>query len=164
MSFDDVFEVLIQHGLNPGPMARIGICNKGFYKHLTNHQYYWNYVSQEKFGWKKPCKVNKKVINALAEQRKCRECGNSLCYKTNCSNGNKTWLCIKCVSEDNGYSELYSRAQIFGGKQLWSHKRRIVNHLTIAKKGVSNKYLYWRYEVKNYRIQAVLKNRRILPF
>jgi len=164
MSFDNVFEILIQHGLNPGPISRVGICNKGLYNHVTNHQYYWHYVAQEKFGWKKPCKVNIKVINAFSEQRKCRECGISLCYQTNCSNGNKTWLCIKCVNEVNGYSELYSRAQIFNRIDVWSHKRRIVNNLTVAKKGRASKYLYWRYEVKKYRIQAILKNKRILPF
>lgn len=160
---DGVFEILLQQGINPGFATRLSSCCKSFNNTLKNHDYYWKYVCQNLLKWKKE-KENCKVIESIKNGRKCRECANSLCYKVLTTGNSFVWLCVNCTKEKNGFSELYSRSQIFGGKDLWSHKRRIVNYLTMAKKGTAGKHLYWRHQVKKYRIQAVLKNKRILPF
>ncbi len=160
---DGVFEILLQQGINPGFSIRFSSCCKSLNNILKNHDYYWKYVSRDLLKWKKE-KENLKVIESIKNGRKCRECANSLCYKVLTTQNSFVWLCVNCTKEENGFSELYSRSQIFGGKDLWSHKRRIVNYLTMAKKGTAGKHLYWRHQVKKYRIQAVLKNRRILPF
>lgn len=161
--FDDVFEILLQRGINPGFSVRVSSCCKSLANILKNHEYYWKYVSCELLKWKKE-KENDKVISSIRNGKKCRECASSLCYKVLTTQNSFVWLCVNCTKEKNGFNELYSRRQIFGGKYVWSNKRRIVNYLTIAKKSVAGKYLYWHHQVKRYRIKAVLKNRRILPF
>lgn len=161
--FDGVFEILLQRGINPGFSLRISSCSKNLNNILRNHDYYWKYVSHELLKWKKE-KENDKVISSIKIGKRCRECASSLCYKVLTTQNSFVWLCVNCTKEDNGFNELYSRSQIFGGKDVWSNKRRIVNYLTMAKKGIAGKHLYWRHQVKKYRVQAVLKNRRILPF
>jgi hypothetical protein len=160
---NDVFEILLQQGINPGFAMRFSSCCKSLNNILKNHDYYWKYVSLDLLKWKKE-KENFKVIESIKNGRKCRECASSLCYKVLTTQNSFVWLCVNCIKEEKGFSELYSRRQIFGGKDLWSNKRRIVNYLTMATKGIAGKHLYWSHEVKKYRIQAVLKNKRILPF
>ncbi len=161
--FDGVFEILIQRGINPGFATRISMCNKVCKKRLEMHQYYWKHVAKEKFGWKKE-KDNYTILNMFVNNRKCRECGNKKCYPVKTSLDNYVWLCLGCTEEEGGYNQLCTRLMIFGEKQVWSNKRRIVNYLTLAKKGINRKHMYWIYEVKKYRIKSILKNRRILPF
>ena len=162
-AFDDVFEILLHQGVHPGFATRISLCCKSLNNILNNHIYYWKYVSSALLMWKRD-KQTKMVVDAIKNGRKCRECCSSLCYKVLTTKNTFVWLCVNCIKEEGGFSELYSRSQIFRGKNVWSHKRRIVNYLTLAKKGVANKHLYWRHQVKKYRIESVLKNRRILPF
>lgn len=161
--FDSVFETLLSRGIQPGFATRISLCNKVLRKTLVEHNYYWKHISKEKFGWTRH-KENKSVIDMFSHNRKCRECGSKKCYSTKTSLDTCVWLCLDCTSDESGYSHLCTRKTIFNGKEIWSHKRRIVKNLTLAKRGMARKHMYWMYEVKKYRIMSVLKNRRILPF
>lgn len=134
-----------------GDVCRLRVCNKCVYSLITGDVLYWQFIALHIFKWKRDYLLNKStydIINSLSTTRKCRECGSYACYKTLCSTGKMVWLCVSCTRDKNGYSELYSRKQIFGGENVWSHKIRILKLLTIAKRGTNRKYLYWRWELK----------------
>jgi len=163
MVFDDsVFEILLQSGINAGFALRLSMTNKSFYNCLMKHSYYWKYVSLQKLKWTS-FKLNDDVIKSIKNTKKCRECGTSKCYPAITTSKYSIFLCVSCTNEEKGFSELYSRQTIFSGVNVWSHKRKFLNVLTVAKKGTSNKFLYWAFEVKKYRIQRKVLYKRTLP-
>tara|TARA_B100000214_G_scaffold372887_1_gene352039 strand:+ start:6625 stop:7113 length:489 start_codon:yes stop_codon:yes gene_type:complete len=157
--FDDVFDLSLQIGILPGFASRVSMCTKSLNNILKRHSFYWNYVSTKLLLWKKP-KFHEQVISAFQNTRKCRECGSSLCYKVKTTQNSSVWLCVGCTEEKNGYNELYTRIQVFNGKNVWSHKRKILSNFTLAKKGRNSRHLYWRHEVEKHKRVG----KRILPF
>lgn len=164
MPFDDVFEILLQQGINPGFAYRISLCSKTLNNMLVTHNYYWRHVILNKMKISKKYN-NCKVVESLKNTKRCRECGGKNGRKVVTTKKNFLWICCKCTEEKNGYNELYTRMQIKKGKDLVTNKNKVIKFLLVAKRGHPHgKYLYWRHEVETYFKTMKQLKKRILPF
>ena len=105
------------------------------------------------------------IINqSIKNEKKCRECASRLCSRVLTTKNSFVWLCVKCTNEKNGFNQLCSRNEIFKSKNGFRPKQKILNFLTLAKKGMSGKHLYWKHQIEHFKNSSFSNRKRVLPF